>query len=334
MKLFLSGEEQGVVSFKIMRDMRYGARILLAAALIASGFVIQILSPPLFILGCVVLLCGNLLLLVNGYDNRVKFGKYKPDSRWDKVDKAKFLELQEMQKKINEWDRSPTDSSNPMGCFCMFLVLGACALMIFFSSMGEPLFIAGVNLAILLIPHWITGLKLMTVVLDHNLDMKIKVISNVIEDAGKMLADHKIEYYMLLAGKDVKIPKDIKFRVAIKDAHPDFLGLYGQVVLNDVQGKKYPYFYTVLVAKAGYGLDINAKSANTDADKHSFFGQLLGKGGPTKISKSLKKQKDVEVLVIRQHTTKNSGYHTSRKAVLHIFLAGMKSAETNALRNK
>ncbi|MBN1863698.1 MAG: hypothetical protein JW808_02230 [Victivallales bacterium] len=334
MKLFLSSEERGVVSFKFMRNMRYGKRILLSAALIASGFAIQILLPSLFIFGCAVLLCGNLLLLVNGYDNRVQFGKYNADSKWEKVDKAKFMELREMQNKMNEWDRSPTDSSNPLGCLCMLIVMGTCAVMIFFSSMGEPLFIAGVNIAILLLPHWITGLKLMTMVLDHNLEAKINVISKVIEDAEAKLADHKIEYYMLLTGKDVKIPKDVKFRVAIKDAHPDFIGLYGQVVLNDVQGKKYPYFYTVLVAKAGYGLDIKVKTA-PDAKDEKFFGALLGKvRGTTKINKRRTMQKDVEVLVIRQHTTEKSGYYTSRKAVLDIFLAGLKSAEINAVMKK
>jgi hypothetical protein len=82
--------------------------------------------------------------------------------------------------------------------------------------------------------------------------------------------------------------------VDIKDRHPDFLGLYGQVVLNEVQGRSYPYFYAVLVARRGFGLQ-QARD---------------GHRAPPGVTIELNEQDKVEVLVIRQTTTKKSGYHT------------------------
>ena len=116
---------------------------------------------------------------------------------------------------------------------------------------------------------------------------------------------------MLLKGSDAKIPDDIKFKVDVEGRHPDFLGLYGQVVLNEVQGSSYPYFYVVLVARQGFGL----------ADAHREY------KSPRRIISEIKNQGQVEVLVIRQKTTKKSGYHTNPKKSAQIFLEGLELAE-------
>jgi hypothetical protein len=115
---------------------------------------------------------------------------------------------------------------------------------------------------------------------------------------------------MLLSGGDeARIPDDIKLKVALADQHPDFMGLYGQVVTNDVQGTSYPYFYVVLVAKRGYGLG------------------RLQVDAPTYAVVELAPTEEVDVLIIRQFTTDRSGYHTDADRAAAIFQTGLRVAE-------
>jgi hypothetical protein len=89
--------------------------------------------------------------------------------------------------------------------------------------------------------------------------------------------------------------------------HKDFLGLYAQVVVNEVNGTSYPYLYVVLVAKKGYGL------------RNAFDKYSPGSG----MIKEFRDQSEVEVIVIRQETTPRSGYFTDRRAGSRIFLDGL-----------
>jgi hypothetical protein len=70
----------------------------------------------------------------------------------------------------------------------------------------------------------------------------------------------------------------------------------------------------VLVAKKGFGLE--------DAFKNFI--------PPAKITKEFKIEGDVEVFVIRQATTKTSGYHTRDKQMGSILAAGINLAENYA----
>ncbi|NJK98876.1 MAG: hypothetical protein HC905_31735 [Bacteroidales bacterium] len=91
-----------------------------------------------------------------------------------------------------------------------------------------------------------------------------------------------------------------------------FLGLYAQISMNNVQGQDYPYFYVVLVAKRESGLIAEiAKKLNT----------------PENVISELSSQEDSEVLVIRQYTTKKSGYHTPAKAINTIFDCGLETCK-------
>ena len=118
------------------------------------------------------------------------------------------------------------------------------------------------------------------------------------------LQNHHVEFFMLLKGDQAKVPEDVKIRVKIQKQHPDFLGFYGQIVTNMVGSTTYPYFYVVLVAKQGYGL------------QQAFNSYMAAR----KIIKEYKIQGDVEVFVIRQTTTKTTGYHTNQKTQDYILL--------------
>jgi hypothetical protein len=317
-KVFLDSAEQGIVVFKIWKSLAYKKRIILSSVLIIIGLLLQLIFRTL-LPGVVIVFIGNLFLLPSGYDNRIKIGRFNPKAAWENVGASKLEEFLNLDKKIKKWDRSSMDISNALGFFT-FLIVAAVLVILFLISQAESnkaLEILSINGAVLLIPFWITGVRSKYRILKAV--QKIKLILKLLskEESQAKLKPHDVDYYFLMGGeKEAKAPVDVKFRVNIKNRHEDFLGLYGQIVLNYVQSTSYPYFYMVLVAKQGFGLDHVYKNYS-----------------PTPpIIKEYKKQSDVEVLVIRQRTTRKSGYNTKDKQVLKIFLEGLQVAEQAAVK--
>lgn len=317
-KVFLDSAEQGIVVFKIWQSLAYKKRILLSSALILIGLILQLYFRTL-IPGVFLVFFGNLFLLPAGYDNRVKIGRYNPNAAWENVGKNKLREFLLLDRKITRWDRSSMDITNGLG-FLTFLILAAVLVIMFIMSQADgnkPLEILSINGAVLLIPFWVTGVRSKYRIL--KVIQKINLILRLLEkkELQPKLARHDLDYFFLLGGKkEAKVPVDVKFRVDIENHHKDFLGLYGQVVLNSVQNTTYPYFYMVLVAKLKYGLDQVYKNFSPGAG----------------IIKEYKIQSDVEVLVIRQRTTRTSGYNTKDKQVYRIFLEGLQLAEKAAVK--
>jgi hypothetical protein len=249
---------------------------------------------------------GNLFLLVSGYDNRIDFEKYDPAAEWERAENDKLDELVQLDGKIRRWDRSVLDVTNVMG-IATFIVLAVVLALTALVFPGPPRILA-IDAAVLLLPHWVTGIR--RVLTRPKLMTKAVTIRAVLDAAKDQLREHRVDLMMLLRGGEAKLPEDIKFKVDIKNHHPDFLGLYGQVVLNEVQGSSYPYFYVVLVARKGFGLP-EARSYQA----------------PRGMTSQLRPQGEVEVLVIRQTTTRRSGYHTKPEKAVKIFLEGLKLAE-------
>jgi hypothetical protein len=167
---------------------------------------------------------------------------------------------------------------------------------------------------VLLVPHWLTGIR--SILRTPQLLVRIDTIKWVLNRSVTRLKEHRVTPLMLLLGDEAKLPEDVKFKIDIAGQHPDFLGLYGQVVINDVQGKSYPYFYVVLVARKGFGL-------------HDAFRRFR----PSEdLTKEFKLEEEVEVMVIRQHTTETSGYHTKNEVATGIFYAGLNVAEQVAVK--
>jgi hypothetical protein len=116
---------------------------------------------------------------------------------------------------------------------------------------------------------------------------------------------------MLSRGKDDKtIPDDARFSIAFPDSSEGFYGLQAQINLNVVQGTSYPYFYCVLAAKPGFGLI-----------KHKEKIQLA-----QKVICEYQEDGRAEVLVIRQHTTRKSGYHTKNRQCIDIMKNALAAA--------
>jgi hypothetical protein len=307
----LSGNPQGLVVFNIWKSLNYSTRLIIGLGLICAGFVIQYLTIKLFP-GIIAVAAGNLLLLPKGYDNRVNLGKFHAHAEWEPVKVEKLGEFLKFQRKVKRWDISTMDISNPLGIFTFLgigLILGLIALT-FIDRFDRTMYLIFWNGVALIIPIWFSGMRRIFVV--PEMTMKISLILKLLAKVEPAIKDHGIDFYFQLHGSQARVPRDVKFRINIRDHHPDFLGLYGQVVINQVQNAPYPYFYMVLVAKQNYGL-------KTMAQDHTISPRW-------KVEH--KNQRDVEVMVIRQRTRGiRKGYTTRPKHVEALFRQTLPLAE-------
>jgi hypothetical protein len=289
----------------VWNDLPFARRLILGTLLLWVGLAVQAVTW-LFWPGLPFLAAGTLLFLVRGFDNRIDFGKFDPALQWENVPWDKLEQLAEHDRRMASWDRSALDITNNLGRFS-FLLFAVPAGFIAFNSRG-PLQLLLLDALVILVPHWITGTR--GVMRQPTLMLKADLIRKLAASGGLDPSHHTPQLLMLLKGEQ-KIPSDLKLKIALRDQPPQFLGLYGQLVINRVQGKPYPYFYVVLVAKPGAGLRELSREYRP----------------PPKLLGELKVQSDVEVLVIRQQTTKTSGYHTNARTMQLILSEGLRLAE-------
>jgi len=311
--LLLSKEEQGVVIFHVWKSLTYQVRLMLSIFLIIVGFVLQYFSLNA-IPGIIFVFIGNLFLLVKGYDNRIKLGGYSHDAEWVKTDKEQFDNIININRKARKWDVSAFDITSGKGV--VLFILSIIVLIIILAadlfSSEELSLILITNIAVLLYPHWFTGVKRITTT--PKLVNKIILFKAMLNSFADSLTEDEIEYLIFVKGKEQKFPSDTKLKIKFKNQPEDFLGMYSQVSLNNVQGKDYPYFYVVLVAKEGFGLSKYFQSITTSSN----------------VIKEQSEQDGVEIIVIRQYTTKTSGYHTKPNAIQNIMLDGIKAGRAIA----
>ena len=291
--------------------------MILCLMFILAGFTIQYIGldyydPGLFIfIGVCLVFLGNLFMLVKGYNNRISLAAYSPDHEWAKVGSEQLDKIVEINKKSKQWDLSGLDITNVLG---VFVFIGLIVFLIAFNNSNvlvtktvRQLF--AFNVLVLLVPHWFTGVRRITTT--PKLINKINLFRSLMAGSQYLVVDDDVNYLVYVVGSEKKMPRDVKMKIDFKNQPEDFLGMYAQVSMNSVNNQDYPYFYVVLVAKARSGI----------LKKYVESIQL-----PNRVIKEYKVEGDVEILVIRQYTTKTSGYHTKSSAIQSIFSTGVQAA--------
>jgi hypothetical protein len=224
---------------------------------------------------------------------------------WRGAEAEHLAKVIRINDKSKSWDQSFLDVTCGLGCLGFILAVGAVigGTMILGAMDQESLALTWLlDGSILLPPHWITGVR--SVLTNDPLTVKARMLLEVVNawqpearPGEKMLPQMEV-----LNTPDGQIPMDAKMVLQMESLGKDFLGLQIQVCLNNVQGADYPYLYCVLVARPA--LKIN---------------QQLSPEAPSGIVVEPKSQEDVEILIVRQFTTKTSGYHTDTATALRIF---------------
>lgn len=291
-------EKQDIIKFHVLKKLPYSNRIMLFLLFLPAGFMIQALTLRVWP-GALFLVFAVAVTLVRGYDSRVRLKTFNPDSRWTQVDMDRISRIEELDEKAAKWDRDLLDISNATG-FLIFLlsVFG----LIFVYAMTAVSFsyrltgrIVTADAVILLLPLWFSGIR--RILKQGNLRVKVDIIKQLEAYFRTIKKEGENFNPSLMLAKDrtgISIPTDCRFTVTFDNMPDDFYGIQAQINLNIVQGASYPYFYCVIAARPGFGLLRHANRINA----------------PRGITIEYDVDDNAEVIVIRQSTTKTSGYHT------------------------
>ncbi len=304
-------ERRHLLQFYVWPRLGYRTRLAVAGAWIVLGLAIQLLgswNEPALMLWVTVpmLLAGNLLLLARGFSLRPS--SQASTGQWEKTTRDRFRQVQSLDRKVRRWDDTFADVTCVTGFFFLLVAAGASAMIVFllhaFPSTRHWAIVFGVDAAALLLPHWITGTRRgwRPVSLDQQI-RSLEAALQVVE--GYQTPPCQVQPMFEMAGSGEKrMPIAARAFIRFPEAPEDFLGLQFQVAVNDVQGTKYPYLYAVIVARPSFGL--LARHLREVASRC------------TSLTVEHSREEEVEVIVIRQKTTKTSGYHTDGAAVRRI----------------
>lgn len=306
-------ERRGELHFYFAKSLPYALRLVIAFSLIAIGWGVQyfFLDRGPWGVGLLGVASGVALLLVRGFDNTVP--RRAPSEEWKPVRRSEVERIIELNAKQRKWDQAAVDITNARGFFSLLLLIILLAGIWYFLAANimpnlqeRHLYIVGTNLAVMVLPFWLTGIRF--VLKNDRLVVKARMLL-ALEDVFNSLLHQPgevFQYQMVtVAPKKGKgeMPADVKAIVQFPEGPSDFLGIQMQISINSVQGSDYPYFYCVLVARESFGR-ITAKQLPPP---------------PKNVVLEPSRDEDVVIMVIRQKTTKNSGYHTNQKVAQTIF---------------
>ena len=316
---------RGEIKFSIAKSMPYNTRLVSIILILVTGFLVQILLNRFILgipMGAMLLLAASLLGVVKGYTNIPE--KQSNKKEWRAGDKEQLEKIVAVSNKTKTWDQSMIDITCGRG-FLMLLAVAVffAILFIILCGCGYPLlgFLVVVDGVVLLFPHWVTGVR--RILTNDKLVVKVQNLLYVYSIWEKMKDKDEAMNVQIEIAKAEKgeIPTDAKLILQKPSLGSSFYGLQIQVVLNNVQGNDFPYLYCVLVAKNEFGMREkieSSKSAEPPEKPASFLISLISIPVP-KITTEWKDEGEMDIVVMRQETSKTSGYHTDTKAVERIF---------------
>ena len=309
-------EQRDVVRFYLAKNLPYNLRVNLMLILLVVGFGLQVLFMNAEY-GAFFLLAGVVLVLVKGYDSRVRIKGFSLDPNWKTVSIDKVQEIEQLRKRSKRWDSDALDISNPLGIFSLILIGGLALLAsVLLGSLANDTrvtIILATDIAIFMVPLWFSGMRF--ILKQPNLAIKVNIILGLYKvfETLKLEGEEFRPALMLAKGDEGEsIPIDARFSIALPNSPEGLYGLQAQINLNVVQGASYPYFYCVLAAKPGFGLSQYKEKVKLDG----------------KIICEYQEGSQAEVLVIRQHTTKKSGYHTKDRRCTQILMVALEGGRT------
>jgi hypothetical protein len=314
-------EVRGEIKFVFAKSLPYATRIGLIIALILFGLAAQYFLSAW--IGLAPIFAASCLGMIRGY---AAAPVPKGDERWERVTPDEYAKVRRKQKELEKWDADVLDVTSGRGCGCLLLVAAGLGLFFLIALAEDAVLLQYllIDAAILTLPHWIIGSR--TYLRKDDLIIKIDMLEKML---GLLKTPSDIQVSPMLStvatGDGGRMPHDARLMVKFVDAPEWFLGLQIQLSINSVQGTSFPYLYCVLVARPEGGIHRrNLKPVMTAPPKKGLF-PLFGGGAPDLLVE--KSTSDgMEVVVIRQRTTRQSGFHTNDFASGAIVLTAVATA--------
>jgi len=306
-------ERRGEIQFYLAKSLPYGYRMAISLSLMALGLALQSgLGGGRLWLGLGLVLAGVVMLLSKGYENIVDESGSPGDWRTSRADEVRrILEINRRQK---QWDQDAVDITCGRGITVIVVAAILVALIALFALFFSKTvaFMVAANAAVVLIPFWVTGVRF--ILKNDQLVIKTEILLALARAFEKEKRDgEEFQFQMRTsqaANGSGEAPHDLKGVLLFHNGPPEFLGVQMQVTINNVQGKDYPYFYCVLVARREFG---------------GLNGDKLAKP-PRSVILEPETETDVDIVVIRRRTTRRSGYHTGSTMTRRIFRYALRQA--------
>jgi hypothetical protein len=284
-------------------------RTLVSAILIAAGFLIQVSTSNILAGLPFVVFCALLNFVKSVSIKKTVSEK----NEWQEVTTKKIDEVVEHCRKVKKF------RSGNLGCLIGFVIalvfLGGFLFPVIQEiSIPFPLVATIVNAVVLLIGFALSGRK--SAWIPRALDEKTRIVKRIIESPvvkgdSSIKAIPYLEIGHARQGQGT-FPNDARILIKFIDAPDEFIGVQGQISINTVKSREYPYFYVVLIARQEFRLSKKFRALKIVLDN---------------ITIEEKKTAEVDVVVLRQTTTKTSGYHTDQKMQEYILSNSIKVAK-------
>jgi len=320
-------EKDGEIKFFAARSLPYRQRMALVVMLLAAGLGMQVTIG--FWPGFALLLAGLVLGVNSGYDASPK---KTGEESWEKVTPDAYTKVSMKAEQLRAWDEDFFDGTSTSGmlgfiaagfvCFVAYNIADS-----FFRFPAGYWIFFGLDAAVVLLPMWFIGTR--GYLRKDRLIIKIGMLQKVMK-ALNAPSDVQVQPLLALAttAKGGKEPEDARLMVKLVGAPKEFYGLQVQLSINSVQGKDFPYLYCVLIAKAGSGL-LSGWEEFAAQPETTFLGGLLGSltgKGMNGIEYEPGRSGEVDIIVVRQKTSRTSGYYTAPEAALSVVDHSLKLA--------
>ena len=287
--MIMDQEKTYIILDKITPQLRSA----LSFILVMIGYALQVTGRNFFI-GLPFLVGCFLINLIKGISIK---GETASEYVWEEVTPERIELVYQHCQKIKKF------KSAGIGCF-----MGLIFATVFLFSVLAPamvgkngilpfgLTVAIIDTIILFAGLFVSGNK--SAWMPNNMDVKTTAIRHLI-NLPMITKDPSLKvapFIEIGKTKTGSFPHDTRMLVKFIDAPESFIGVQGQISINNVKSTAYPYFYAVIIAKHEF-------------DLFKKFGQ------PELWNITIENNEDdeVDVVVIRQTTTKTSGYHTDDK---------------------
>jgi len=296
-------KRQGDIKFIFAKGFPYKIRLATIIILYLIGFSIQLYLN--FFIGLLFIVTGTFIGLVQGYSDVERFKDKKEE--WSRVTLDAFEKIKTKARELKKWDTDAFDISNGLGIFVFIVFIIIFIIIAYninsFSANSNLFLFLAIDAAVIFIPQWFSGIK--TYLKNDALISKINFLDNIV---SLLTNANDVNVIPMLALKEAvaggKVPADARLLINFKDQPEVFMGMQVQITTNTVQGTDYPYLYCVLIAKKGSGI---LKKYSIQSGRY----RELKLSVPKNVDINDSGSKDVDVLVIRQTTTADSGYHTN-----------------------
>jgi hypothetical protein len=302
------------VQFRYYPKLVLPLRLLCSVGIITAGFVMQEIWD-LFLLGLGLLFYGSMILTLKKISIDPSIGRVKV--QWEEVSIEEWQNVKKKFKEAKRWKSHITNIKSPKG----FALLICYSMIAFFTvvvslEMNDLDTVALVcNISVLFLPLMLSGS------IDgwqpKELSVKLSALRNVYKHFTKKHEELKVKPMLGLSsassgGELGLVPIDARMVINFPDAPKGFYGVQVQCSTNEVSDKLLPYLYAVVLTSIEFWPPGKTAPA-IDADKG-------------KIKLEYSRTEEAVIFVVRQKTTRTSGYTTKRKKQIFVIETALEYA--------